>query len=232
VVRPAGQEPDRVRLAGAADRRPRRAAGELRAAPARPRGRAHRGVVGGAAQGRAPAALRAARGRGPARRPGAPPRRVGRRRRGGRGGVDLVPAPPRGRAAGLSLRSRLGRLPGRPWRRPRRARARGRHAAGPRPRRGGTALPVALLGGAQRGGADAGHRRPPRHRGRLVGDPGGRAQGAARHADGPHRARRLRARGLPRRRAQRRLARHALRHHAPGPRPRGWPTRRPTWWRR
>ena len=66
-------------------------------------------------------------------------------------------------------------------------------------RRGGDALPDAVLDRPHRGGADAGDRRPARHRRRLGGDPGARAQGAARHADGADRARRLRARGLPRR---------------------------------
>ncbi len=141
----------------------------------------------------------------------------GRHRRGGRG-LGLVPPAPRRRAAGVSLRTRLGGVPGRAGRGARRARARGRHAAGARPRRGGDALPDAVLGRAHRGGADAADRPAARHRRRLVGDPGGRPQGAARDADGADRARRLRARGLPGRRAQRRLAGQPLRRDAPGAR--------------
>ena len=50
--------------------------------------------------------------------------------------------------------------------------------------------------------------------------PARRPQGAARHADGAHRARRLPARGLPRGVARRRLARRPVRRHAAGARAR------------
>ena len=63
-------------------------------------------------------------------------------------------------------------------------------------------------------------RRAARDRGRLVGDPRARAQGAARHADGAHRARRLRARGLPGGGARWRLAGRPLRRDAAGARAR------------
>ena len=89
-----------------------------------------------------------------------------------------------------------------------------------RPRRGRGALPDALLGGAHRRGADPRVRRAARDRRGLVGRSRRRPQGAARHADGAHRARRLPARGLPRERPQRRLPGHPLRQHAPGARPR------------
>ena len=155
VVRPARQRPDRVRLAGAADRRPRRPGAGVRAARPRPRGRAHRGVVRGAAQRRAPAAL-------PRRGAEPLPAILARNLLGWYGDPDavvdawvVVPALPGRRPQRLSLRSRVGGVPRRPARGPRRARPRGRHAAGARPRRGGAALPDPVLGRAHGRGADA-----------------------------------------------------------------------------
>jgi hypothetical protein len=133
-------------------------------------------------------------------------RRLRRRRRR----LRLVPQASRRRAPGVPLAPRLGVVPVGPAAGARRAHPGGRLAARARHGGGRAALPDALLGGAHGRRADAGHGRPARHRGRLVGRPRARPQGPARHADDPHGARRLRARGLPRRRAQRRIARQPL----------------------
>ena len=152
-------EPDRVRLAGAADRRPPRPAADCSSCPphAREVGR-DRGVVrGAAARAARPRRSRAASARS------CPPS-WSRHLLGWEGDtdavrrrLDLVPAPPRA-ACAASFRSGRGwaAFLDAPARGARRARARGRHAAGARPRRGRAALPDALLGRAHRGRADAG----------------------------------------------------------------------------
>ena len=207
---------DRVRLAGAADRRAARAP-PLYALPphAREVGR-DRGVVGGTC--RAGAAARRARRRAarrarprPARLGGRPGR--GARRVGARAGATPPACAARSARGPAGRRSSTGSATCSPSASP---------EAGTPPAldlvEAAHALPDAVLGRAHRGGADARDRRAARDRRRLVGDPRARPQGAARHADGAHRARRLRARGLPRRRAQRRLAGRALHRHAARPR--------------
>ena len=150
----------------------RRPAARVRAARPRPRGRAHRGVVRGATAARAPAAVPATRCRAAARDPRAQPARLGRRpgRRGRRLGV--VPPLPRRRAPRLPLRSRVGCVP-------RRACARCWTSASPRRgrRRRSTssrrrALYQTLYWVARTAAAPTpAHRRPPRDRRGLVGDP-------------------------------------------------------------
>ena len=215
MVRPAGARADRVRLARAADHRAARARAAVRAAGARARGRADRGLVGAA-----PARARA-------RRAPALPGVLVRGLLGWdgdtdavRGGVAVVPAPSRRACAACSAPAPAGRRSSTGCAT---CSTSGSPEAGTPPRldlvEAAHALPDALLGRAHGGGADAGGRRAARHRGGLVGDPGARAQGAARHADGADRARRLPARGLPGRGARRRLAGRALHRHAAGARP-------------
>ena len=191
LVRPVGQWAPRVRLAGPADRRSGQARAAVRPAAAGARGRPHRGVVGGAAA-RWWAEAREGRDRGRATsRPRAAPDRLGRRSGGAAGGVHRLPPVSRGRAPRVPLAAGLERVPERPRRRARRADPGGRDASATRPRRGRGALPDALLGGAHRRGADPRVRRAARDRRGLVGRSRRRPQGAPRHADGPHRARRL-----------------------------------------
>ena len=112
VVRPAGPRARRVRLARAADRRPARARAAVRAAAARARGRADRGLVGGAA------ARAAAREAAPSL-PGVLVRgllgwdgdtdAVAR-------GVAVVPPPSRGRAPRVPLARAAGRRSWTGWR--------------------------------------------------------------------------------------------------------------------
>ena len=137
-MRPARQQPDRVRLAGAADRRARTGGRRPSRCPRTP------ARSGGSRCGRrscpragARGARRAGVGRRAARGPRPRPARLGRRPRRGRRRLGLVPALPRRRAARVPLARAAGRVPGRPARGARRARPRGRDAAGARPRRGG-----------------------------------------------------------------------------------------------
>ncbi len=129
-------------------------AADVRAARPRAARSGDRGVVRGAAQGGARTSRRPALGRRAAVDPGAQPARLG-----GRAPTAVVAAWVWCRRHPGSVRrafrsdARLGGVPGRAARGARRARPRGRHAAGARPRRGGDALPDALLGRAHRGRA-------------------------------------------------------------------------------
>ena len=208
---------DGVRLARAADRGGRPAAAlHAPAARARARRRSRSGPSGcraGAAAGATPMTR-------PARGARARADRVERRHGRAARRVRVVPPQPGRRAPRVPLRRRgWERFLVALRRRARRARARGGHPAGARPARRRAPLPDALLGRAHRRGAGARGRRPARHGRRLVGDPRARQQGAARHADGADRARRLRARVLPGRDPQRRLGRQPLHRHPARPRP-------------
>ena len=167
LVRPAGQEPHRVRLAGPADRRAARTPADVR--PARPRdARSARSRSG---QKIFP---RRRRGRGDRRSGVELPSILVRNLLGWEGNTEAVVAAwvwcrrhPGSVRRAFRSDARLGVLLGGAGRGARRARSGGRHATGTGSRGGGDALPDAVLGGPYRGGADAADRRAARHRGRA-----------------------------------------------------------------